>query len=194
VHFDQDFFLPQPLSDDLTNASLVAYTSEFSQPKQQNIYIPNITNFLNTTLVLNSRVRNFCNNEPRMAYNAGIMGGDRTEIFEELWDLSFEIIKNNTHIFRQINCHFFNVVLEQFLFTCLARDNKIPVTCLENESSIMIESKYTDMKFFPFVSSVHVMANGKCASSSCVSIPEILKINFPDHYYLINKLLRYNLV
>ena len=38
LHFDQDFFLPQPLQARLMEAPLVAYTSEFSAVKQANIF------------------------------------------------------------------------------------------------------------------------------------------------------------
>jgi hypothetical protein len=194
IHFDQDFFLPRPLSDEALNAPLVAYTSEFSQPKQANIYIPNIASFVHTIPVLSDRIKDFCNYQPKMAYNAGIIGGYQTGIFQELWNVCLEVISNNNKILKQIDCHFFNVVLEQFLFTCLARDNNLPVTCLENESSVLTDARFTSMKFFPLVSSTHIMAEGKCAPSSCTCIPEILRTDYPDYYHTINRVLSNNLI
>ena len=194
LHFDQDFFLPQPLQARLMEAPLVAYTSEFSAVKQANIYIPNLTNFLNTFPVLNSKVRSFCEISPKVAYNAGVMGGHSIDIFRELWDLCLEVVKDNFDVINRSESHYYNVIVEQFLFTCLARERNIEVACVEKEEHVMKVAKYTNMKFFPLTSSVHVMAEGKRALVSCVYIEEILRIEFPEHYHHINRLLALNLL
>ena len=192
LHFDQDFFLPQPLQAQLVDAPLVAYTSEFSAAKQENIYIPNVANFLNTFPALSPRVRSYCENSPKVAYNAGVMGGHNISIFSDLWDLCLEVVKDNFDIINRNDCHYYNVIVEQFLFTCLAREKNIDVACVEKEEHVMKLARYTNMKFFPLTSSVHVMAEGKRALVNCVYIEEILRVEFPEHYHHINRLLARN--
>jgi len=192
IHFDQDFFLPHPLQTHLIEAPLLAYTSEFSVIKQENIYIPNLANFLSTFLRLGPKVRAFCETSPKIAYNAGVMGGHQTGIFGELWELCIELVKDNIDITNQNDCSFFNVILEQFLFTCLAREKNIAVACVEKEEHVMKIAKYTSMKFFPLVSSIHVIATGKGSLNNCVYTEQIMRAEFPEYYYHINKLLAHN--
>lgn len=192
IHFDQDFFLPHPLEAHLVEAPLVAYTSEFSSVKQENIYIPNLASFLRTFRALGPRVRSFCETSPKVAYNAGVLGGHNISVFKELWDLCLEVVKDNFDTINKSDCHYYNVIVEQFLFTCLAREKNIDVACVEREEHVMKIAKYTNMKFFPLAPSVHVIAEGKRSLVSCVYIEEILRMEFPEHYNHINRLLARN--
>lgn len=192
IHFDLDFFLRNPLPKNILEAPLVAYTSEFSEKKQYNIYVPHIEKFLRTFPRMEGKIRYFCEHNERKAYNAGIFGGEHLDIFEEMKNIAFDALKKNTSIINNNDCYFFNVIFEQFVFTCLAREKKYNVVCLLEEDAVMYSQKYTNMKYFSIATSVHLMGEGKYKESSCTTIEHIMFNEFPDYYYRINNLLYEN--
>jgi hypothetical protein len=193
IHIDFDFFIAREFDDVVSNSPLISYVSEF-QDNRQRFYHSVIDNCFNQ-LVLPQKLRKFFNQPDRIAYNAAVFGGNRLEIFKELWQLSYETIHQNNDrinhlITDSLSSAGFNIIFEQYLFARLAKDYDIPVYCLEDEIYRQQNPSYSTevMRDFP-MNHIHLISESKKDKRNALYLEEILKEEGYEHYKRINHLI-----
>jgi hypothetical protein len=110
VHIDGDAFLFEPLPSHLLAAPLVAQNYEYNHPYYLNAFqeVQAFT-YLPTYLKPepNGRIS---------GVNAGIIGGQNTQFFKDLYAQVLEFLAKNQKHLAQVNSEDFNVFLEQYFF------------------------------------------------------------------------------
>jgi hypothetical protein len=201
IHLDYDFLLSKPFSHEFENADLVAYMDE-NDKSRQGPYKKCVNQyFVNYTLPesVEYHIKNYRN----IAYNAGVFGGNKTQIFKELWANSKEIIDLNlskivsdaaqdTSSFTMTN-----VILEQYLFACMAQDKDLKVACLhQNENLLPDESNFWlsennlpkyKAQYYP-KQYVHMVGHHKASINNAIDIERILREIAPEYISLISNL------
>jgi conserved domain protein len=183
IHFDNDFFICSRLPNNIEKSELCAWTPEVGRHFEKDVYQPALNNFIKEYKNLHPMVDFFIKEKYLYAYNAGILGGNNFSFFKELKDIVFFLINKNTSVLEKN--HTFNIILEQYIFACLAHYYKKEVTCLEENFPPMYFSKKQAM---------HLLGYYKNEVSNCKDIEDILKIEFVEHYKKINELLRKNII
>ena len=141
IHIDFDFFLKGKFSQQLESAPLVAYMDEHDDQRQSNYLIAFKKYFLNYEV--HNDIKKYFQDYKSIAYNAGVIGGNKLCVFKDLWHYTHDIINRNRDIIaRDISTgsadfYMTNVILEQYLFACLAHDSKIPVVTLHNNENYL---------------------------------------------------------
>lgn len=183
IHFDFDFFLAYKLSDKFESSELCAWIPENSNNHIKEVYNPSIKTIKREFPKLHNKFNYFLEKNYRYAYNAGIIGGNHLEIYKELKEIVFYMVENNRSSVE--NCNQLNVVLEQYIFGCLAFEANKKVICLEETATF---SKFSSQQ------STHLLGPSKGIAMNCKEIEEILYSEFPEYYNKINYLLQNNLI
>lgn len=181
IHFDFDFFLASRLSKNIEESELCAYMPENSSDFLKFTYAPALKLILSVFTNLHDKFNFFNEMNYRFAYNAGIIGGKSLDIFEELKEIAFYIVEKNNASIETSNK--LNIILEQYVFGCLAYEYKKEVVCLE-------ETWPPDK--FSTEQNVHLLGHIKRSPINCKEIEEVLLSEFPEYYEKINFLLQTN--
>lgn len=196
IHIDLDFFLADKFDSRITNANLVSYVSEHSDSRQS--YYQPILNDYFDKLSLPSELDFYVKQRNRIAYNAGIIGGEYWQIFDELWYLTAETVSRNkdkidTYLVNGYVETGFNMILEQYAYACLAHEKGLNVECLEDEKYVAENLNYPidNIQYYP-QNHIHMLGNAKRNLKNAISIEEILKVEGYEYYRLIQELIRYN--
>jgi hypothetical protein len=207
IHLDFDFLLSKPFEKSFVEADLVAYMDENDEIRQKGY-----SDFVNKYFInysLSENTKKYFFDYQRIAYNAGVFGGSKYSLFKELWNLTEEIMNDNQgkiHTDLELNKESFsmtNVILEQYLFACLAEEKKIKVKCLhQNDNSAIDELKFRflegnlpkyKVQYFPG-QHVHMVGHYKSNIDNAVLIENILKKTSPESFFLVNDLLEKHLI
>jgi hypothetical protein len=202
IHLDYDFLLSKPFNSEFENADLVAYMDENDRNRQIHYKKCIDQYFVNYTIP--QSVEYYIRNHQNIAYNAGVLGGNKVLIFKELWANSKEIINLNlnkivTDVAQDIiSFTMTNVVLEQYLFACIAHEKKINVACLhQNENLLSDESNFWlsennlpkyKAQYYP-EQHIHMMGSHKARIDNAIDIERILCEVAPEYLSLISNLL-----
>lgn len=189
LHLDSDVFIWDQFGRDVVESPLVSQNIEvnFEQDvetlKDINLkfdYIP-------------SDISYFSSDKNHISSNAGILGGSDIDFIKSFTEEAFIFIRLNQHKIEQLrNPVFFNIIFEQYLFTCMARkQNKTITYFLQN-----IDKDYSKVlcsfelqlshKF------IHVIGPCKKDKKNEEAIEKKLLLEFPEYYYRITKLFENN--
>jgi hypothetical protein len=202
IHLDYDFLLSKPFEKSFEDAALVAYMDE-NDDNRQGPYKKCINQYFANYTIPNG-VQKYFDNYQKIAYNAGVYGGNKTEIFKELWHITEDIIDHNlTTILQDVvsnkaSFSMTNVILEQYLFACMAQDKNLSVACLhQNENLLPDDSNFWltennlpkyKAQYYP-KQYIHMVGHHKGSIDNAIAIENILKSIAPEYIYLINNLL-----
>jgi hypothetical protein len=207
IHVDYDFFLSKPFEKSFENADLVAYMDE-DDSGRQNGYKKCIDDYF-SNYTIPTKVQKYFDSHQNIAFNAGIYGGSKIDIFKELWALTKEIIDINLiKIFDDSSkgnpaFTMTNVILEQYLFACIAQEKKLKVECLHQNENLLPDNsdfwltennvpKYK-AQYYPD-QHVHMCGANKACIDSAIAVESILKTISPESFFLINELLEKQLI
>lgn len=120
--------------------------------------------------------------------NAGILGGNKINLFKEYSQLAFRFIKQNKSLLMNENAAKLNFVIEQYLFYRLANNENIEIDYLLNST----RQDYSDLMRFHLVphrqTYIHLVGSGKQNDNACKMIELHLQAEFPDYWTIVNNL------
>lgn len=202
IHLDYDFLLAKPFEKSFINADLVAYADE-NDDSRQKPYKRCIDEYF-SKYIIPSYLKQYFDDYRYIAYNAGVFGGNEVSIFKDLWLIAQEIINLNFQkilqdvALKNASFSMTNVILEQYLFACMAHEKKLNVACLhENENLQPDETNFWlnslnlpkyKASYFP-EQHVHMVGHFKSSIDNAISIEQNLKNLSPDYIFFINNLL-----
>jgi uncharacterized protein YkuJ len=131
---------------------------------------------------------------PIQTYNAGIYGGCDIGFFQEYTRKAFEFVDRNSTNLSKIDVSDFNIIFEQYLFYCLAKDQNKPVTTLL--AGIIKDDEYKGFGEFdkvPFQKRyLHLLSDYKKSEYMCNELANRLRHDYPAYYYRIIELFKKN--
>ncbi|MFN8844096.1 MAG: DUF6734 family protein, partial [Chryseotalea sp.] len=118
LHIDGDVFIWNEFDEDLLRSKLIAQNEESATIYYENILrsLEEVLSYFPTEIVNERKLAN-----PVHAFNAGILGGNDIEFFEEYATKAFQFVDNNVLNLSKVNVSNFNIFFEQYLFYCLVR-------------------------------------------------------------------------
>ncbi len=188
LHVDGDVFVWKKFDDTLLNSPLIAQNKD------------EITSFVKTIKNLETNFSFFPDeiiadrktNENIQSYNAGIYGGSDITFFKEYAFKAFEFVNKNKRHFSKTDISEFNVIYEQYLFYCLAKDQNKKVNVLFSKT--YKDNEYIgfgDFDKIPFEKQyIHLFSDYKKSESKCVQMANRLRLDYPEYYYKIIALFR----
>ncbi|MCC8188027.1 MAG: hypothetical protein LIP08_11155 [Bacteroides sp.] len=192
LHVDSDVFIWSPFPEQLLKAPVIGQSLETNF--EHNIdYFKHIEPLLDYTPAAILRERQ--NTNDIIEVNAGILGGNNIPFFKEYTREAFEMVDRNMDFFSQVtNKGAFNMVYEQFLLYCLAKERNIPVNLLLSEE-YFIFSGYCDFDCIPVLGTyTHALGTYKKFHSIGNHIVERLKYEYPYYYDRIISLISRNFI
>jgi hypothetical protein len=191
LHVDSDVFIWKKFGPEISDAGLIAQNKEISTD-----YYENMLRLLEQSLVYfppelqAERKRT----SSIYAYNAGILGGNDLEFFEDYTSKALDFIDKNTCIFPNINVFNFNIFYEQYLFHCLAEHQEKKVAVVFE--GVIGDNRYTGLGDFAEVPHnkyyLHLLGNYKRNESVCEQMAARLRHDYPEYYYRIIALFKNN--
>ncbi len=120
--------------------------------------------------------------------NAGIIGGNDVNFFQEYCDEAAKFLKKNEEKLSKINIGLFNTILDEYLFTCMVNEKKSDLFFLFEHP---IEDEFKAIMRFnlvPFLDKyVHLIGFAKMNTYACEQIELRFEHEFPKTYNEINK-------
>lgn len=179
LHVDGDVFIWERFSDKLIQGNLIAQNLESATDYYEKImvelekelcYFPN-------EIILDRKKNNSI-----YAYNAGIFGGHNIDFYKNYTTKSFEFVDKNLNDLANINITNFNIFFEQYLFYCLAKEQK--VECYFKE--VIEDNGYNGFGNFedvPFEKTfLHLLGVFKRDRNTCRKMSQKLLSEFPQAY------------
>jgi hypothetical protein len=115
--------------------------------------------------------------------NTGVIGGDNIDFYQEYCELAKEFLEKNTASLPKIDVGYFNTVLEQFLFTCLAKQRKLKVSYLFSNSNKYACNDLLKFNLVPIVDKyIHLVGAAKRNKYACEQLELRLCHEFPKEY------------
>ncbi|MES2730204.1 MAG: DUF6734 family protein [Bacteroidota bacterium] len=124
--------------------------------------------------------------------NIGIIGGNDLGFFQEYCATAYTFLENNKEKLPQINIGFFNQILDEYLFTCLANEKEFPVQCLINDP-------YDDKEMLAvlrfhlvpvFDKYIHLVGIAKQNVMACEQLELRFEYEFPQEYKAISAVIK----
>ncbi len=119
--------------------------------------------------------------------NAGIIGGNDIDFFQNYCRIAEEFVGKNYHSMSQINIGFFNTILDEYLFSCLAEEQGRNVQYLID---VPVEESFKAVVRFnlvPFIDKyVHLVGYAKQNNYACEQMELRFKYEFPYEFKRIS--------
>lgn len=185
LHVDGDVFIWEKFSYELEESNLVIQNNEIDFP-YYGLIIEEIEKCF--TYIPESIVQSRNKSKTIKVANAGIIGGTDIDFFHQYTAEAFKFVSENMASLELINLGLFNTIYEQYLFSCLADQQKIEPYCLFDN----IESDFFDLVNFKNVPEqckyIHVVGTHKGYLANCRHLENLLKKYHADWFNLIDKL------
>lgn len=192
IHIDSDAYIWQRFEPRLETAPLMTQSKEFDFPQLYEV----AQKIEQAFPYLPACYKHERKHAPTIqAYNAGIIGGHDLAFFKEYTTEVFRFVdhnRNHIHHIPEQDFGVVNVLYEQFLLHCLAKEKGTPVTCLISEAHLPrlqpVQMNYRrEMKQHRYL---HAQFSHKQTQRMCQLLERWLKLSYPDTYYRILHLLK----
>ncbi len=189
LHVDGDAYIWEKFSNEFENNELIAQNEEKNFP----MYAESINEIeSNFTYIPESFRRERKINSDIIAYNAGIFGGTDVDFFQEYSKEVFQFVEKNRDNLRNINIGVFNMIYEQYLFHCMAKERSKIVKCFKKDVDVDFQG-FGDFAGVPKKSKyIHVLGEYKKQKHIGIEIERRLILDYPEYYYRILNLLSKN--
>lgn len=118
-----------------------------------------------------------------MVTNVGVIGGNDIKFFQNFCELSKRLLETNRDKLHLVEIGGFNQMLEEYLFTSLARHNGRQIQYVLGEPIQGLPSSCLGFNIAPSVYKyVHLIGNNKSNPLSCEQIELRLKHEFPEYH------------
>jgi hypothetical protein len=188
LHVDCDVYIWKAFDENLLNGELIAqslekakhlYNKIMNQMEAELTYIPHI-------------MKDIDRNDSFYCFNAGVLGGNDIDFFQEYCAQAFYLVNNNVHNLSRINVVDFNIYFEQFLFHYLAKKENKKVKLLLDD--ITDDGLYKGLGDFIEVPHnkqyLHLIGTYKRYPIVCTELANRLRLDYPEYYYRIIALFR----
>lgn len=189
LHADGDIFIYRRFENNLLDKELIAQNSENNFGNYFESYEEVINNFTFLPNYLNV----FSRKEAKFSgINAGVLGGNNLVFFKEYADRVFEFINLNLELLNKINIGLFNNFYEQLLFKLMADESKIQISYVLKS----VNDRFDKLVDFTGLPSnqwfIHPVGFYKKRAEVSEHLEYRLKLEFPNYYYRIIKLLKFH--
>lgn len=192
-HIDNDIYIWKPLPDFIVNGGLCVQSLEetyihnelFTAETLDSLkYIPDAITKLRAESL------------DRRSINAGIIGGnDLTFIHEYAKEAIQFVEQNRTYLGKLKELGHFNVVFEQYLFYCMAHQQKKEISYLLTD---LKDIGYRELVRFWDIpnqaSYIHTLASYKRHYVIAEQVAQRLWYEYPEYFYRIHKLIEQNAI
>lgn len=190
VHVDNDVFIWTGVLEKIVNKPLISQNLDCNHPS----YIETISEIENKDFYIPNTIKEERNNNLNLfASNAGVLGGTDVNFFKEYTRLAFDFINKNVSHLERINVASLNIIFEQYLFYCLAKEKNISVAYLFEQ----IEYGYTSPKSYVHfwkvphrTDYIHVISDFKKSRLIAEEMLVRLKIEYPYYFYKVKSLIQ----
>ena len=181
IHVDGDAFFWEPLGNELFNKPLIAQNMEVNEQYYRAV----IQQMSGCDLLLPETLSAYIKSGmPLAAYNAGIIGGRDVDFFRAYTAEAFNFLQTNWEKLKQVSQPQFNMVFEQVLFFCMARQRQQEVSCYIKQP--LLDMTYPGFASFADVpyhtKYIHLMGSFKTNVECCYMLAKRLRQNYPEYY------------
>lgn len=181
LHIDGDVFIWKKLIEPEDKQGLIVQNME----EADHFYRPLYNDLIKKDFELPESVKlELDAGLPLFSINAGIIGGTDMLFFKEYTTQAFKFIYDNLSKFTLINQEKFNMLFEQHLFCCLAKQRNIPITSQLPE--VVTDMTYKHLVNFadvPYQNHyVHLVSSYKKSVEVCLLMAKRLRQDYPDYY------------
>lgn len=182
IHIDGDAFLWGKILEPLFHSELCVQNID----NRTMYYSETAKNVMEHFKNIPSSLLSHLKCEEIFGINAGIIGGNNIDFFEEYTSFAMKLINRNQASLRYINQEYFNMFYEQFLFSFIQRKNGCKMdTLLSNLSQDFNE--IVDMSLVPIKPYNHIVGHAKSSLIINEQVCLRLLIGYPNYYNRINK-------
>lgn len=192
LHVDGDVFIFKAFEESLLAGALIAQNLEFGTDRYINAFRQIEAQTVHTPAEI--EIEKSRNNKI-YTYNAGILGGHDLDFFELYTSAAKENVALNNQALSKANQLSFNIYFEQYLFYCLSAGLGKKVSVLFNE--VIPDDQYIGFGNFlavPFLNHyLHLIGPPyKKNIKVCQDMANRLRLDYPDFYYRIVSLFKWN--
>jgi hypothetical protein len=128
--------------------------------------------------------------ERTMVANVGLIGGHDIEFFQRFCELSSNLLELNRQYLHLVNVGGFNQMMEEYLFTCMIRQENKDVFYLMESLAKGIPPSHLNFALAPSVYRyIHLIGNYKQSAFACEQLELRLRYEFPEAYVRVNEVL-----
>lgn len=185
LHVDSDIYIWQHFSELIEGAPLVAQNYEIDFPFYQAPLRTMEEHFENIPTCMKQALRA---SKAIHSCNTGVIGGYQIRLFKAYKESAFELIDSNLHQLDKVDINHFNICFEQFLYFCLAQQERIDLTyVIDNKGHF--DPTYPGFANFHLIPThewfIHAMAEYKRNEAVCEHLSRRLRQDYPEVYYSI---------
>lgn len=175
IHADGDFIPWRRFPKRIESADLVAQSPDVDVP----MYAPVMNEVLST---FNFIPECFERRPPYLSSNAGIIGGQRTDLFQELVDLVEAFILKNQGCLDIKNSEGLFLLIEQYYFHHLAKERGLKIEYLYKRLELDSFRTISFNEIPHFEGYIHLMAGYKGKANLCYQVERLLYNFYPKQY------------
>lgn len=173
LHADGDFIIWEPFSKEICNSDVVAQNKEIGY-SYYSLIKDQIKDFQQLPASLND--------SPVVSINAGIIGGKKFFLFDELYNRAKKFININQSLLPTCNIGLLNIIIEQLSFYEICLSEKVGVSYLFDHMSEDFHECLQLNAVPRFAKYVHAIGHAKKNPLICLQIEHLLEIEFPQFH------------
>lgn len=180
IHADGDVYIYKRLPDSLEHAALIAQHEEVDFPYYRPHYeaMAAAFDYISPCMLADREddgiFRSYC---------AGLLGGQNHGFFKQYREEVFALLDRNQQHLEKLQVTNLNVIFDQYLFYCLARQENIPVSTFAQNVEMGFEA-FTDFTGIPHRQTyVHPVDLFKKYKTKCELLAFRLRRDHPEYYY-----------
>lgn len=192
-HIDGDVFMNQFIGENILNSDIVVQMPEYLGIHNQ-VMAYNFDVYRKVFTKLPEIINKFLQGNEQTSFNFGVFGGNDLEFIKKYCDLVFQIIEDNFDNLNNLKESEksgirFSVFLEQYIFSCLAKNCYYNTSYFVNPAQVLNDGKILDRRF------EHFAGPSKYDSNLKKLFATTLQKNYPkwfDKVHLISDQLNLN--
>lgn len=190
IHVDNDVFTWASILEKVSNKPLISQNLDCNHPS----YIKAIGEIENNAFYIPDTIKTERNSNLNVfASNAGVLGGTNVDFFKEYTTIAFDFINKNISYFKRINIASLNIIFEQYLFYCLAKEKNISITYLfeQIEYGYVPPESYVQFWKIPYrIDYIHVISDFKKNRFLAEEMLVRLRMEYPYYFYKVMSLMQ----
>lgn len=188
LHVDNDFYIWKPFPESIETGDLCVQSIE-KEHIHNDLFVTEISD--NLEYIPNAIIEQRRNISDKRSINAGIIGGNNLAFIHNYSQEAIQFVEQNMGSLRKLKepVHF-NIVFEQYLFYCMANQQKKTISCLLTE---LKDPGYRELvRFWDVPNSsayIHTLASFKKDYLIGEQIAQRLWYEYPEYFLRIQKLI-----
>ncbi len=177
-HIDGDVFLFDKVLDPILKSPVFYQSYDFDADQYHEIHEYIHQNFDNVPSEYH------CDLSEKMKFiNAGVIGGNNSDIFQRYTAKAFELIENNTSKLEDINQGLLNLYYEQFLLSNMVAKENIETASLFPKPNDDHNHNFAAFHQIPHGTTyVHLLSHLKKSTEFMEQVVVRLQLEYPDYY------------